>query len=198
MAGTAGGRPRDKQIDNAILEATRALLADGSYNDLSMERVAAHAQVGKKSLYRRWSSKAALVADAVLDAYGRDGSFEVRNTGDLAADLRSWLVEHAEFIAEPTNAALIRALISAAAARPIDNEALYELLSAPQHSGLMLRLRGAVADECLSADADLDAIANALIGTLLLRVLNATPQSNCPPTQFDGLLNALLHTDDRR
>jgi AcrR family transcriptional regulator len=193
MAGTAGGRPRDKQIDNAILEATRQLLAAGSYSDLSMESVATRAQVGKKTLYRRWSSKASLVAQAVLDAYGRGGSFDVPNTGDLTADLRSWLIEHAEFLVDPVNAALIRALIAAAAARPVDNEALYQQLSVPQHTGLMVRLRAAVAETSLRADADLDAIANALIGTLLLRVLNAPTQSHQPPTQFDGLLNALLH-----
>jgi AcrR family transcriptional regulator len=193
MAGIRGGRPRDTQIDSAILEATRQLLATGSYSNLSMESVAACAQVGKKTLYRRWSSKASLVAEAVLDAYGRGGSFDVPNTGNLEADLRSWLTEHAEFIADPINAALIRALIAAAAARPMDNEALSRQLSVPQHSGLMVRLRTAVADTSLRADTDLDAIANALIGTLLLRVLNTPAQSHPSPMQFDGLLNALLH-----
>lgn len=192
MAGTAGGRPRDTQIDSAILEATRELLTAGSYGDLSMESVAARAHVGKKTLYRRWPSKAALVAQAVLDSYGRGGSFDVPATGDLKADLRSWLIEHSEFIAEPVNGALIRALIAAAAARPIDNADLAQQLSVPQHTGLMVRLRAAVADTTLRADADLDAIANALIGTLLLRVLNPPTQTRQPPAQFDGLLDALL------
>jgi AcrR family transcriptional regulator len=194
MAGTTGGRPRDTQIDGAILDATRRLLVAGSYGELSMENVATAARVGKKTLYRRWSSKASLVTDAVLDAYGRGGSFNVPDSGDLAADLCSWLVEHADFIAEPANAALIRALIAAAAARPVDNEALYEQLSVPQHAGLTARLRTAVADGYLQADADLDAIADALIGTLLLRVLNSSsPQNSCGHTQFEGLLHAILY-----
>ncbi|MGZ4512890.1 MAG: helix-turn-helix domain-containing protein, partial [Mycobacterium sp.] len=83
MPQARGGRPRDVQLDDAILEATRDLLAVGSYAELSMEGVAARARVGKKTLYRRWSSKAPLVADAVVDAYGRGGSFDVPNTGDL-------------------------------------------------------------------------------------------------------------------
>jgi hypothetical protein len=41
------------------------------YAELWMESVAAHAQVGKKTVYRRWPSKAPLVAEAVLEAYGR-------------------------------------------------------------------------------------------------------------------------------
>ncbi len=192
MPEARGGRPRDAQLHGAILEATRELLAAGSYAELSMESVAAHAQVGKKTLYRRWPSKAPLVAEAVLDAYGRGGSFDVPESADLRADLRSWLVEHAEFIADPANASLIRALIAAAAASPADNVALYQQLSAPQHAGLTARLRRAVDDRLLHAEADLDAIANALIGTLLLRVLNRMPPSSQPATEFDGLLDAIL------
>jgi AcrR family transcriptional regulator len=187
-----GGRPRDAQLHRAILEATRELLTVDSYAELSMEGVAAHAQVGKKTLYRRWPSKAPLVAEAVLDAYGRGGSFGVPDTGDIRADLQSWLTEHVEFITELSNAALIRALIAAAASNPSDNNALYERLSAPQHAGLMTRMRRAAELGQFRNDADLDAVAKALIGTLLLEVLTRTATSDEPAMRFDGLLDALL------
>jgi AcrR family transcriptional regulator len=184
------GRPRDAQLHVAILAATRELLATGSYAELSMESVAARARVGKKTLYRRWSSKAPLVAEAVLQAYGGSGSFPVADTGDIRDDLRSWLDEHAEFLAEPPNAALVRALIAAAAASPVDGAALYQQLSAPQHAGLMTRLRRAVDEGQIRAETDLDAVANALIGTLLLHGL--TRVSPGAKAQYDGLLDALL------
>jgi AcrR family transcriptional regulator len=192
MPDARGGRPRNAQLHSAILDVTRELLATGSYAELSMESIATRAQVGKKTLYRRWASKAPLVAEAVLDAYGRGGSFDVPETPDLRADLRSWLVQHAAFIADSASAALIRALIAAAAASPSDNAALYQRLAEPQHAGLMLRLLRAVDDGALQSDADLDAIASALIGILLLRVLNRTPPSSTPATEFDGLLDAIL------
>ncbi|MGH3261802.1 MAG: TetR/AcrR family transcriptional regulator, partial [Trebonia sp.] len=166
----------------------RELLAMGSYAELSMESVAARAGVGKKTLYRRWSSKAPLVAEAVLEAYGGAGSFPVADTGDIRADLRAWLGEHADFLAEPANAALVRALIAAAAASPADGTALYQQLSAPQHAGLTTRLRQAVEEGQLRADADLDAVAGALIGTLLLQALTG-PGADA---RFDGLLDAML------
>ena len=184
------GRPRDAQLHVAILAATRELLATGSYTELSMESVAARARVGKKTLYRRWSSKAPLVAEAVLQAYGGSGSFPVADNGDIRDDLRSWLDEHAEFLAEPPNAALVRALIAAAAASSADGAALYQQLSAPQHAGLMTRLRQAVDAGQIRTETDLDAVADALIGTLLFHAL--THMSPGAKAQFDGLLDALL------
>ncbi len=132
------------------------------------------------------------MAESVLDAYGREGSFGVPDTGNIRADLQSWLTEHAEFIADPSNAALIRALIAAAASNPSDNNALYERLSAPQHAGLMTRLRHAAEKRELRPEADLDVIAKAVIGTLLLEVLTRKAADGALATRYDGLLDALL------
>jgi hypothetical protein len=129
-----------------------------------------------------------LVAEAVLEAYGRSGSFPVAHTGVVRADLRAWLNEHAEFLAEPSNAALVRALVAAAAARPVDGEDLYRQLSAPQLAGLTTRLVQAVEDGELRADADIDAVAQALVGTLLLHALTRAGNT----VGFDGLVDALL------
>ncbi len=184
------GRPRDSRLHRAILDATRELLTTGSYAELSMESVAARAQVGKKTLYRRWSSKAPMVAEAVLEAYGGSGSFPVAETGDVRADLQTWLDEHAEFLAAPPNAALVRALVAAAAARPGDGEDLYRQLSAPQLAGLTTRLRNAVEAGELRANTDIEAVATAIVGTMLFHAL--TRLGSDAGRQFDGLLDALL------
>jgi AcrR family transcriptional regulator len=194
MVQARSGRPRDAHLDDVILASTRTLLTAGSYAELSMESVASHAGVGKKTLYRRWPSKARLVAHAVLDAYGRRGSFEVRETGDLREDLRTWLVEHAEFIADPANAALIRALIAAAAANTHDNGALHELLSAPQHAGLIVRLQHATEDGEIVAGTNLDAMANALVGSLLLQALVGPRPGHSLTGLIDTLLDGALST----
>ncbi|WP_020500762.1 TetR/AcrR family transcriptional regulator [Sciscionella marina] len=64
-AAPARGRPRDADRDLAILDATRKLLVEVGYEQLSIESVAAEAGVGKPTVYRRHSGKAALVAAAV-------------------------------------------------------------------------------------------------------------------------------------
>jgi AcrR family transcriptional regulator len=64
------GRPRDPAVDEAILAAAVDVLGDVGYARLTMEQVAARAGVGKASLYLRWSSKVALVAEAIQQRTG--------------------------------------------------------------------------------------------------------------------------------
>jgi AcrR family transcriptional regulator len=185
------GRPRDQALHDAILETTRALLADGGYAEVSMDRVASCAGVGKQTLYRRWASKAPLVAEAVMDAARLVGSADVPDTGDVAADLRAWLRRSAVFVAEPRNADLARALAAAAAEDPHEGDALYRQLTGPQHEALIARLRGGIAAGQVRDDADLEAVADAIIGAALYRMLARTTAMG---TVFpgDGLVDVLM------
>jgi AcrR family transcriptional regulator len=187
------GRPRDAQVHHAILEATRELLVASSYAELSMEGIAARAKVQKKTLYLRWPSKAPLVAEAVLDAYTQTRSHRIPDTGDVRADLRSWLVEHAEFHADARNAAMVRALIAAVAASSIDPQDIGQIKQFPfrERAALDTRLRHAIDSGLLHPHTDLDVIANAIMGMLVLQVLtHRTPAEAI--YQFDGLLDAIL------
>ena len=60
------GRPRNEQTSHLILEAVLDLVAEfGSVQAVSIEAVAATAGVSKATIYRRWSSKNDLIADAI-------------------------------------------------------------------------------------------------------------------------------------
>jgi AcrR family transcriptional regulator len=78
------GRPRSSEADRAIIGATVALLASDGYQAMSLERVAALAQVGKKTIYRRWASKEALVCDAIRSL---QSEMPLVDTGNLRDDL---------------------------------------------------------------------------------------------------------------
>ncbi|MBD0744668.1 TetR/AcrR family transcriptional regulator [Streptomyces sp. CBMA152] len=58
-------RRRGPVLERAILDATLEQLSTVGWNALTMEGVAARAQTGKAAVYRRWSSKEELVADAL-------------------------------------------------------------------------------------------------------------------------------------
>lgn len=62
------GRPRDVSIDERVFAVTRDLLAERSWDELSMRLIAANSGVSRSSLDRRWSSKAELVLHAILGA----------------------------------------------------------------------------------------------------------------------------------
>ena len=193
MSEAKVGRPRDTRVHQAILEATRELLVATSYAELSMESIAARAKVQKKTVYLRWPSKAPLVAEAVLDAYTQTRSHQIPDTGDVRADLRSWLIEHAEFHADPTNAALIRALIATVASTSLDPQEVGHMKQFPfrEREALNTRLRQTIDSGLLHPDADLDVIANAIMGMLVLQVLTRTTPAEAVH-QFDGLLDTFL------
>jgi AcrR family transcriptional regulator len=191
MTKSRRGRPRSAVVHAAILDATRSLLIDNGYADVSMDRVATHAGVGKQTLYRRWPSKAQLVAEAVMDAH-HQGSFELPDTGDIAADLRNWLLGYADPDAPPENAALVRALAAAAADEPRDGEALYRQLTGPQHNAVMQRLQQGIAAGQVRVDTDVEALADALIGAILYRVLARPTTAGETARHFDGLIDALI------
>ncbi|WP_370374991.1 TetR/AcrR family transcriptional regulator [Mycolicibacterium sp. CR10] len=177
---------------DAILAAVREILVTGGYAEVSMDRVASIAGVGKQSLYRRWPSKAPLVAEAVMDAYGQQEPLQLPNTGDVAADLRTWLHGQAEHFATEHSVALSRALAVAAADNPLDNEALNTQIAGPHHDALLDRLRGAVKDGDIREDADVEAVAEALIGATLYRILNRIRSVEETTKLFDGLIDALI------
>ncbi|MGB3522187.1 MAG: TetR/AcrR family transcriptional regulator [Mycobacterium sp.] len=76
----------DRSRDPAILDAALAALAENGYDDTNMNDIAARAGVGKAAIYRRWSSKAALIADALV--YWRPDLMDddVADTGSLVGD----------------------------------------------------------------------------------------------------------------
>lgn len=186
------GRPRSAEVHGAILEATRALLVESGYAEVSMDRVASRAGVGKQTLYRRWPSKAPLVAEAIIDAYQAGGGQPLPDTGDIAADLKTWLNGNASTLAAQENSALIRALAAAAAEDPGDSEALYRQLTGPQYDVVLQRLRGSADAGEVRADADLAAVADAIIGTILYRELAKPGVSQGAAGSFDGLVDVLI------
>lgn len=76
----------DRSRDPAILDAALAVLAEHGYDDTNMNAIAARAGVGKAAIYRRWSSKAALIADALVYWRPELMDDDVADAGSLAGD----------------------------------------------------------------------------------------------------------------
>ena len=80
------GRPRSPETRAKILKAAYEMLNELGFMDLTIEGVAARAEVGKPTIYRRWKTKAALAMDAFLEAVNPELAFP--DTGTAKEDFR--------------------------------------------------------------------------------------------------------------
>jgi AcrR family transcriptional regulator len=83
------GRPKSPEVDAALIAAALEEFSARGLHGLTMEAIAARAQVSKVSLYRRWPSREAVVAELLVHLA------ETRvpeDRGSLEADVRA-LVE---------------------------------------------------------------------------------------------------------
>jgi AcrR family transcriptional regulator len=78
-------RTVDHSRDAVILEAALDVLAETGYTGMTVDMVAARAKAGKATLYRRWSTKAELVLEA-LARLPRPPIEEIPDTGSLRGD----------------------------------------------------------------------------------------------------------------
>ena len=81
------GRPMDGRVSAEILEAAVTLLTEEGFSGVSVDTVAATAGVSKATIYRRWSSKEALLLEAASCVSG--GPQDLPDTGSLRGDLRA-------------------------------------------------------------------------------------------------------------
>jgi AcrR family transcriptional regulator len=111
------GRPRDPTRDEAIIDATIDVLVRDGYDRLSIEGVATAAGVGKATVYRRWSTKAELVIDAMATLKPAIDSID---TGTLDGDLELMIAASCS----PHSQRLQRVMMSICSALPREPELL--------------------------------------------------------------------------
>jgi AcrR family transcriptional regulator len=104
--------PRAEAREQAILDAALELLIEVGYDRLSMDALAERAHAGKATIYRRWSGKAQVVAEAVLRMKGEGASAPFASTGSLRGDLLAALDQIA-CSATDVDAAIIAGVMSA-------------------------------------------------------------------------------------
>ncbi|MBL0888633.1 TetR/AcrR family transcriptional regulator C-terminal ligand-binding domain-containing protein [Myceligenerans indicum] len=93
-------------------------------------------------------------------------------------------------MATPNNAAIVRDLTAASAARNTDAAALQNHLTTPGHDQIVKRVRTAQATGEIREDVDPDVLADALAAALLYVVLDRRDE---PATIVARLLGLLLH-----
>jgi AcrR family transcriptional regulator len=99
------GRPRDPKVDRRIGEAALEVFGETGWAGFAMEPVARRAGVGKASLYLRWSTKEALLAEALSVGLPRVSDVD---TGTLDGDLVELARQVLDLYVGPASRAALR------------------------------------------------------------------------------------------
>jgi AcrR family transcriptional regulator len=162
----------DRSRDPAILNAALAALTENGYDATNMDDIAARAGVGKAAIYRRWSSKAALITDVLL--YWRPDlrTDDVADTGSLAGDIEALIGRVARNDKELITNDLVLRVALEATRDPQLAAALGDLILLKGTPILATILARAAARGEIDPDRDWSLVADVLTAMSLLRVLN--------------------------
>jgi len=166
----------DRSLDGAILGAVLEGLAERGYDQMSMDDVATRARVGKAAIYRRWPSKAAVVADAIAHWRRGLGSVQPPNTGSLRGDIDALAAAVPDL--NEAEVGMMKVVIGVAAAAmhdPVLAAALDELVLSQPRRMIGVMLDNAAARGEIPGGRDLALIADAALGLNILRAITGRP-----------------------
>lgn len=161
------GRPRNESCSTSILSAAIELVAEVGIASLTMDAVAVRAGVGKATIYRRWSSKEALMLDAWMSCAS---SPPIPNTGSLRSDLDDLFLRVDHPLSDEAMQRVFPQMIAAAKVNPEVNQA-YTAFLAERRRPINTVLARAVERGELDADTDLQLVGDLLIAPVLYRWL---------------------------
>lgn len=182
------GRPRSAQADQAILGATKELLAEVGIEALSMEGIAARAGVGKTTIYRRWPSKEELILAAVRSL---QREAPITETGNLRNDLLALarVAEHGE--AREALERLLPRFLGEAASNPALIETYMATTVRPRIQQFIAMVEHAQARGEVRADVDPIVVTNLFGGALLWGWMITNRLSLLPPDFIEQTVDTL-------
>lgn len=185
---TDAPRRRGAERTDAIMLTTLELGREIGYARLSIEAVAARAGVGKHTIYRRWSSKGALLLDSLLSL--NESGLDYPDTGDIAVDLRAQIYAAVDLLGGPPFGPLFQALVGEAQHDRQVAVTLNERFIAPQADKTVARLKAARDQGQVAPDFDLELAMAILSGPLYFQLLIA--QEPLTHEYVDRVLDALF------
>lgn len=163
----APGRPRDPRVDEAVLAATRQLLAEVGYRSLAVDAVARRAGVSRTTLRLRWKSKAELVFDALApDPH----QFTVTDGGSLEADVRACVDNAVGFFRSAAVGAAFQGLIEDCRDQTRVRDGLIALVYAPTLASFQAMVARAVERGEASVGTDPAVLLDVIAGAVLYRI----------------------------
>ena len=176
--GNAVGRPRSPTVDQAILQAALELFIEHGVAGASIEKIARRAGVAKTSIYRRWSSREALLAQAIEVFRNATGYTTDLLDRTPPRDFVKLLIEACEIIARPEIRKLMARLVGSVPDYPMLIEVYRETYFLPRRSAFVRALQRVQAAGLLPRNMDLEILADMLSGALMYHLLMLPADEN--------------------
>jgi len=190
-SSSATGRPRNPVVDQAILRAALELFIEHGVAGASIERIAKRAGVAKTSVYRRWASREALLAQAIEAARNATGYTVDLLDRTPPQDFVKLLVEAVEVVGRPEIRKLMTRLIGSIPDYPKLIEVYRETYYLPRRQAFVRALERVRAAGLLAKDIDLEALADTIIGVAMYRLIMPSSGYN-PASEFRDHMISLL------
>jgi AcrR family transcriptional regulator len=162
------GRPRSEQARLAILRSTLKLLGKNGFSELTIEAVAAHAGVGKATVYRWWHNKAALIADAFASSTTRKLHFP--DTGSVRTDMSQQMRQVIKIFCS-RRGRIVSAILGGGQSDRDLIAAFRERFLWPRRREAYATVRRGILRGELRKDLDLDLLLDSLYGPIYMRFL---------------------------
>lgn len=162
------GRPRSEHARQAILRSTLDLLQKIGFADLTIEAIAADAEVSKATVYRWWPNKGSLVVDAF--ASSTESKLHFPDTGSVYQDV-SFQMRRVIAIFRSPRGKIVAALLGAGQSDPELLEAFRDRFLRPRRQEAYRTLRRAIERGELPRNLDLDLTLDILYGAIYMRFI---------------------------
>ncbi|MGC4949259.1 TetR/AcrR family transcriptional regulator [Streptomyces sp. DT224] len=187
---------RSESSRRATLQAALDLCTERGYGRVTVEAIAARAGVSKKTIYRWWPSKSAVLLEAFTEMLVSATPFV--DTGDIAKDLRTHLTGAVNVLAVPPFGPAYAGILSELHHDDQLAETVRTQLIDPRFQEAVGRLRSAQGRGQIPPDADLDLAVEMLYGPLYYRHVLRKPMQDAEDVGklVDHVLRGLGATSD--
>lgn len=161
MAVTTSGRPRDLEIDRAVLSAVREHLAVHGLAGLSIAAVAEDAGTTRATIYRRWPDKLTLALASIADLAEKEPP---KPTDNPLKDLIAELTHFRQCITDASSLALAGVMLQ----NEIDpkfQRSYRKLLVEPRRARILACLERGILKGQIAADSDIAVAASFATGS---------------------------------
>ncbi len=188
-------RGRSSRVQQAVLAATLELLQERGYEGMTTKDIAQRSEVNEVSLFRRWGTKAAIVAEALQDYSALETP--TPDTGSLQRDLLQLLRGIIARIQTPLGQVLSQIVVGHN--RQPELEDVRHAYWSDRLNRAAIIVERAKARGELSEEVDADFLVEAAIGPILARsqATNRPLDEHLPEQIVTLLLYGLVETNRR-